>query len=287
MTCIEHSAAISELLDGTLERAKRVELEAHVSSCASCRAVAADLRRIRDAAGNLETLTPPDVWPAISDRIRVGMQDSPASYAAPTVERPPLAPAHTQTPPASTRASERPGVPYWLGIAALLVLTAGAAFVLRQPTNVPATGEVSSAPAAAVAPNNARNIPAMPETVSAPPGDNGADLVSTVESELRLAAEHYEKAIQGLELISQADDPVLDPTVSATLRQNLSVIEQAITESRVALRAQPESVPARESLLEAFRRKIGLLQDTIALVNEMRKGNEAAAGRIVGGLNKS
>ena len=44
---------------------------------------------------------------------------------------------------------------------------------------------------------------------------------------------------------------------------------------------------AQESLFEAFRSKIGLLQDTISLINEMRKGNQAEAARIAGSLHKS
>jgi hypothetical protein len=44
---------------------------------------------------------------------------------------------------------------------------------------------------------------------------------------------------------------------------------------------------AQESLFEAFRRKVGLLQDTVALINEMRKGNQAEAAKIIGSMNKS
>ncbi len=44
---------------------------------------------------------------------------------------------------------------------------------------------------------------------------------------------------------------------------------------------------AQESLFDAFRRKVSLLQDTIALMNEMRKGNQAGAARIAEGPNKS
>jgi hypothetical protein len=65
------------------------------------------------------------------------------------------------------------------------------------------------------------------------------------------------------------------------------VIDQAIEESRVALRTEPASQVAQENLFEAFRRKIGLLQDTIALMNEMRQGDEAGAARIVENLKKS
>ena len=41
-----------------------------------------------------------------------------------------------------------------------------------------------------------------------------------------------------------------------------------------------------ESLIENFKAKIGLLQNTVALINEMRKGNEAGAARIVSGLKQ-
>jgi hypothetical protein len=62
------------------------------------------------------------------------------------------------------------------------------------------------------------------------------------------------------------------------------VIDQAISESRAALHVQPDSEPAQQSLLDSFKTKIALLQDTVALINEMRKGNEAGATRIVSGL---
>ena len=43
---------------------------------------------------------------------------------------------------------------------------------------------------------------------------------------------------------------------------------------------------ARESLFDVMWRKVSLLQDTIALVNEMRKGNENGAARIVESINR-
>ena len=49
---------------------------------------------------------------------------------------------------------------------------------------------------------------------------------------------------------------------------------------------QPDSDPARESLLESFRAKVDLLQNTIALINEMRKGNDDQAARIISGLKR-
>ena len=105
-----------------------------------------------------------------------------------------------------------------------------------------------------------------------------------MEAELRAAEEHYTKAISGLEQITKTEQGALDPGTAATLQKNLAVIDQAIGESRAALKTQPASEPAQESLVENFKAKIGLLQDTVALINEMRKGNEAGAARIVSGL---
>ena len=110
------------------------------------------------------------------------------------------------------------------------------------------------------------------------------DAAQAVEAELRAAEEHYTKAITGLEQITKTEQGALDPGTAATLQKNLAVIDQAISESRAALRTQPASEPAQESLVENFKAKIALLQDTVALINEMRKGNDAGAARIVSGL---
>ena len=108
----------------------------------------------------------------------------------------------------------------------------------------------------------------------------------SVEAELQQAETHYQKAIAGLEQIANADRGALDPQTAATLQKNLAVIDQAIGESRAALKTQPNSEPAQQSLFENFKSKIALLQDTVALVNEMRKGNEVGAARIVSGLKQ-
>jgi hypothetical protein len=73
---------------------------------------------------------------------------------------------------------------------------------------------------------------------------------------------------------------------AATLQKNLGVVDQAIDESRAALHTQPNSEPARASLLESFRAKVDLLQNTIALINEMPKGNDAKVAHIITGLKR-
>ena len=104
---------------------------------------------------------------------------------------------------------------------------------------------------------------------------------------LRIADEHYTAAIAGLEQVVKSGQSELDPALTATLQKNLGVIDQAITESREAIKAQPNNQLAQTSLFEALRQKVALLEDTVALINVMRKGDQAGAAKILGGLSKS
>ena len=164
-------------------------------------------------------------------------------------------------------------LPFWTGprvilaMAATLVIAVSASlWVLRSPTPAPATS---------VAPGRG------PVTQSA------KDLVKDVDEHLRIADAHYEKAIVGLEQVVKSEQASLDPKVADTLQRNLGVIDQAIRESREAIKTQPHSELAQTSLFEALRQKVALLEDTIALINVMRKGDQAGAAKIVKGLSKS
>jgi hypothetical protein len=93
--------------------------------------------------------------------------------------------------------------------------------------------------------------------------------------------------IAKLEETAKAGETVIDVQTAAMLKKNLELIDQAIAESRAALKAEPQSTVARDSLFNALRRKVSLLQDTVALMNEMRKGNAAGAAQVIEGVNKS
>jgi anti-sigma factor RsiW len=164
--------------------------------------------------------------------------------------------------PGRTWSSWRP-----LAAAAVLILVAAVSswMILRQPAEQAAAPRAAFTPAAA---------PSDPE------------LVQSVETELKLAEEHYQKAIAGLEQITRTESTALDPQVAAVLQKNLEVIDHAIGESRAALETQPTSEVAQESLFEALRNKVSLLQDTVTLINEMRKGNPEGTARVVSGLNQ-
>jgi len=59
MSCDQYTEAIVELVDGTLDAAARERVAAHLETCAACRTLADDLRRIEKAARELEPVEPP------------------------------------------------------------------------------------------------------------------------------------------------------------------------------------------------------------------------------------
>ena len=107
----------------------------------------------------------------------------------------------------------------------------------------------------------------------------------SILAEYQLAERDLSNTIDGLERIA-TDRTSLDMETADVLKANLTVLDGAIGESREALKKEPENDVAQESLFEALRNKVALLQDTIALINEMRKGNQEGAARIVSGLNQ-
>ena len=249
--------SMQELIDGTIGTIRRAELERHLADCAECRSFLADMEVIRKATDSLDPLEPPDgVWLQIAGRLR-----QEGRVQAPPAPMPSRAPRYAV-----------------LAITASLVLAVGVAIGLLV-TQYRNAG--SPAPTTASAPA-APGTPA--ETVD----------VGSVEAEFRLAEQHYQNAIAKLEQAARLDqaasgagDNAMDAQTAAMLQKNLQVIDQAIAESRAALRSEPLSASARDSLFDALKRKVALLQDTIALMNEMRKGNSAGAAQIVDGLNKS
>ena len=172
--------------------------------------------------------------------------------------------------PPARRASAWTGLRVTLALAATLVVAvASSVWFLRPPAVPPAPAATGgSASANAVHQSN-------------------TDIVQDVDEHLRVAEEHYEKAIAGLETIVKADQGALDPALAATLQKNLGVIDVAIRESRTAIKSQPHSELAQTSLFEALRQKVALLEDTIALINVMRKGDQAGAAKILGNMSKS
>jgi hypothetical protein len=108
-----------------------------------------------------------------------------------------------------------------------------------------------------------------------------------VEAEFRKAEQAYTNALAKLEQAAKTDNSVLDAQTAATIQKSFQVIDEAIAESRAALREDPESAAAQSQLFRGLRQKVVLLQETIALMNQMRRGDAASAAQIVDSANKS
>jgi anti-sigma factor RsiW len=245
---------LSDYVDEALGADERSNVDRHLESCVECRALVDDLREIRATARSLDLRNPPArAWSRIERAVKLEREHE--QDVARGVQ------------PSGSGLARLKDARYatWLAAAAAILIAIGAG--LRYLPRTAAPGETARVTSA----------------TEAPSGDAAA---VSIEAELRAAEEHYQKAITGLEQIANAGKGSLDTQTAATLQKNLAVIDQAITESRAAVRAQPASEPAQQSLMESFKAKLALLQDTVALINEMRKGNEAGAARIGSSLRQ-
>jgi hypothetical protein len=241
ITCRDAEPLLHEALDAPLPPVDAAALAAHLGACAACRDLQADLSLVRETSASLAPpVVPSTLWPALAAQLeREGL----------------LAPA-------AARVSSKPWQAYtWMALAASLLVGVGAALVWRaSDTTAPAAASV---PAARF--GNAGNARA-------------GRTVEVIETELRLAAEHYEKAITALEGLAAEDRTRLDPAVAQVVERNLVVIDTAIADSRTALQGQPGSLVAQTSLFDAYRRKITLLQDLIAMASEAKRTGADAGG---------
>jgi hypothetical protein len=242
MTCHDAAMLLNEALDRALTPAEASALAAHLETCGACRDLQADLALVREASGTLDRpILPAGSWERLATRLEAERLMAPAARA-----------------PQPARAAWRTyGV---LAIAATLLAGVGAAIVWRAQE---------------------RAIPAAPVIAARPAPEHGnardPQAVEAIETELRIASAHYEKAIAGLEAIANEDRARLDPKVAAVVERNLVLIDRAIADSRQALQGQPGSLQAQESLFGAYKQKVALLQDLIALASDAKRaGTEGA-----------
>ncbi len=115
--------------------------------------------------------------------------------------------------------------PVWLGAAAALILATVIGLLPLMNRAEPAHDDSAR-----------RRRPPMPEVT-----------VESVTAEFEAAEKHYQKAIDDLQTIANKDTGELDPQVASVLQKNLTVIDQAITESRAALKVAAVEQPTRRT----------------------------------------
>jgi hypothetical protein len=246
MSCDRYWSDADDYAEDRLSGAALDAFEAHLPACAECRAAVSDVRAIRTAARALEPHVPS---PQLWTRIAAAVEAEPR--------------------PSPLRRLFGIGVAagWWqpIAVAVMLALLAGGSWLTWRQVS-----RGGSQPAAASVALSADQTEAL----------------ESVETEMKLAEDHYTKAIAKLEQITSSGGSSLDSQTAAVLQDNLMVIDRAIGESRAALQKEPANDLAQDSLFDALRSKVSLLQDTVSLINEMRKGNQERAARIVSGLHQ-
>ena len=147
----------------------------------------------------------------------------------------------------------------WLAIAATLALVVGASIflVFSRANTAPVTSTATAGNA------------------------DPADSVQSGVEDLRKAEQLLQSGIAKLKEGMGSETQALPVAAAATLDKNLQILDQAIAERSAALQQEPQNVAARKGLFEALQQKISVLQDTISLMNEMRKGNAAGAAQLI------
>ena len=248
MNCHEIELELGDYVDGTLAPERASAVASHVNTCVRCGALVADFTAIRGAVRTLEPQMPAaHVWTHLAAMLAQEQHVAAVEPAQRTMPWWRLATGALAWKPLAAAA-------------AMVVLLTGATWVAWHD----ASTRVGSY-------QRASTPPAQGETTLAP--------------EVQLAEQGYSTAIGDLEKVTQEQGGSLDPETAKVMKANLAVIDQAIGQSREALKTEPANSTARESLFDALRSKVQLLQDTVALINEMRKGNQEGAARIMSGMN--
>lgn len=225
----EWTARFSAYLADELDVVERSEVEAHLAACRGCARGLEELTDVVTRARALPDLHPPrDLWPGISAAIS---RTSVAPDDSAVIELP------TARVLARRGGAVRVEVSRWRLVAAAVVLVVVSVTVTwwagRAPVSVAGEGG----------------------------GTSGA-LVTGATDALVLPRGLAEE-LATLEEILESARATLDPNTVRVLQRNLSVIEQAIADSREALAQDPGNAFLREHLERMYRRKLVYLQDAV------------------------
>ena len=229
--------ALSAYIDGDLDSAEARAVADHLAACAECRAVVADLERLRGEVRDWATdsaLPAADLWPGIAARLA---RPEPSRAAGTPVHAAPVNIAWY-------RRRFSLGVPELALAASLLAALGGALFVQRTAAPAPV-----SSPAPVLAQAEPMDAPAV-----------GVANVSFADAQ-------YDAAVTDLERVLQEQRDRLNPRTVLVLERNLRIIDDAVREARAALATDPANPLLNAQLADGRRRKLQLLRKA-ALITE-------------------
>ena len=252
MNCDQFADTLADFLEREVPEGTRAAMESHALGCAECGPLLADLRKWRVDAANLGELVPErDLWSGIAERIEtpvvaIGGQD--------------------------VRTSGRRATPLWIGLAAagLVAITATITHQITKQTLVAPPQSVAVAPPD-VGPVATLSSPktdtAKSPTARQPNGPTAqrAQLASNKPT----AEQTYSSEISRLRKIVDTRRADLDSSTVAVLEKNLTIIDNAIAQCRLALKKDPASSYLNESLNDALDNKVQLLRAAAGLPTRM------------------
>ena len=232
------SDRLSDYLDGGMTTAERERLEAHLTECAACSVVLADLREVVARSRTLEDPPPPqDLWPAIEAQL------TPRTAGA-RARRGPIVDGGAWW----GRRFDL-GLPQLAAAAILLVaLSAGAVWLALRGPALP--GAPGSVPQGTLAGGSA-----------AAPGA----VIDVMPASAGLGNPRYDAAVAELERTLKSGRGKLDPRTLQVVEQNLRIIDGAIEDARRAIAADPGNTWLRSHLAATMKRKVDLLRSATML----------------------
>ncbi|HEY2162849.1 MAG TPA: zf-HC2 domain-containing protein [Gemmatimonadaceae bacterium] len=257
ITCGRFNEQLADFLERAVSEPTRAAMESHAVGCEDCGPLLGDLRRLRIDAANLpELVASRDLWSGIASRIEAPVLTLPGSGAGR---------AHRWANPLVLS----------LAAAGLVAITATVTHWMEggrvdrspggQPTQPTQTAQhptpTVSSPSVAAVPDSV--VPASPASGLAvhPSTRPPVHPVSYRPS----AEQTYDREIGRLLVVYDQRRPALDSTTIAVVKKNLKIIDDAIAQTKIALRRDPASQYLMESLNDAFDTKVQLLRKAAML----------------------
>ncbi|HPW17468.1 MAG TPA: zf-HC2 domain-containing protein [Candidatus Aminicenantes bacterium] len=239
MRCRKAREWISRSVDGELEARRAARLGRHFAGCDDCRAFAEDMRKILGEAPGLAAPEP-------SDRVWRGIRAGLEAAGRPRLSA------------EGARIDRRPL--FGPGPATLRYAGAVALALALVASGIVVGGRLGR--------RDAREARMTPEAREA-----------YTLAKLDEAEGHYEQAIRSLGEAFAAGKGALPPEVAELFERNLAVIDATIQACRAAVLDGPDDLEARNYLMAAYAKKVGLLDSALDL--QRRDRGPAGAGAVI------
>ena len=274
ITCDRFNEQLADFLERAVSEPTRAAMESHAVGCDDCGPLLADLRRLRIDAANLPELAPShDLWAGIESRIEAPVLSLPGARNTRALRwRNPLVLGLAAAGLVAVTAT----VTHWAENGGRVAGGSMGRVAGRPQTDsakAPTVSSLAAVPDSGVTGSqfSAAPVPAGPPVhrstgqPASPAHRPAGQPVTTLASNKPSAQQTYDREIARLLVVYDARRPDLDSTTVAVVKRNLKIIDDAIAQTKLALRRDPASQYLMESLNDAFDSKVQLLRKVAML----------------------